>query len=180
MNDAEAYSLFVKGLKPELRREIGTWVDVNDLDRAKAVALKADAYTSQAQPIKEEKADKKGWGGRRRKGAVANVETTEKQKDTKKQVQGKMMTQNEVNALVAKQKKEWEKERNRAENERNRERNLRDRSRRNAGPSNRQEGPGACYWCKGPHHIRVCPVIRQMREATQGGASSSGHQQGNA
>ena len=60
MNDAEAYSLFVKGPKPELRREIGTWVETNDLERAKVVALKVDAYTSQTQPIKDEKGNKKG------------------------------------------------------------------------------------------------------------------------
>ncbi len=108
------------------------------------------------------------------------MEKTEKQKDTKKHGQVKMMTQEEVNALMNKSKKDWEKERNRAENERNRDRNLRDRSRRDAGPSNRQDGQGACYWCKGPHHIAVCPVVKQMREAAQSGASTSGHQQGNA
>ncbi len=108
------------------------------------------------------------------------VEYAEKSKDTKKQGQGKMMNPEEVNALLAKGKKDWEKERNRAENEPNRDRNIRDRSRRDAGPSNRQDGPGACYWWKGPHHIAVCPAVKQMREAAQSGASTSGHRQGNA
>ena len=176
MTDAEAYSLFVKGLKPDLRCEIGTWVQTNDLDNAKAIALKADAYTMPQG--KDEK--KKEWDKGQRRGSVANVEEGETKKENKKQGKKKLMNPDEVNALLSKKKKKREKERNQAENERNRERNAQECSRCDANSGqNQRDGQGACFWCKGPHHVAVCPVIKQMREAAQSGASTS-QQQGNA
>ena len=178
VNESEAYSLFVKGLQPELKREIGIWVDVDDLDKAKQVALRAEVYSAPPQK-NEQSGSQKGGFRRRRGGFVGNVDGDEdkgKKNKDKKGRKEKMMTEDEVNALVSQKKKQWEKDRNRAENERNRERNeraRRDRDGQGSGQGQDRRYRGACYWCQGPHHVAQCPVIKQLKDAAQGGPSTS-------
>ena len=107
------------------------------------------------------------------------MEQEENQKGNKKPGKKETMTRNEVNALIS-QKKEWEKDRNRAENERNCQRNEWNRSQRGVGPCQGQDDRRACFWCKGPHRVSACPVIKEVREIAQRGAFGSQHQQGNA
>ena len=46
VNTSEAFSLFVRGLQPDLKREIGLWVKPDDLKEAIELALRAEVYAT--------------------------------------------------------------------------------------------------------------------------------------
>ena len=177
MNASEAFSLFVKGLQPELKREVGMWVETDNLEKAQQLALRAEVYT--ASSSKGQADDNKGKFRRRKGGFVGNVDGDEDNKKKNKDKKGrkeKLMTEDEVNAMVSQKKKQWEKDRNWAENERNRERNeraRRDKDGQGSGQGQDRRYRGSCYWCQGPHHVAQCPVIKQLKDAAQGGPSTS-------
>ena len=84
VNESKAYSLFVKGLQPELKREIGIWVDVDDLKKAKEVALRAEVYSA-PPPKNEQPGDGRSkFRGRNRGGFVGNVDGGENDNKKKK------------------------------------------------------------------------------------------------
>ena len=157
MNGAEAFVAFVRGLKPEIRQQVGVHVEKGNLQAAKEMALRMDAYAPQGSTSK--KADRKNR-------QVHNIEEGGG-KDKNKQ---KMLTKEEVNALLAAEQKKWEKAKNKEINEQNRRRNEKAKA---AKEKTRKRGQGPCYLCQGQHHIRDCPDMARLRQGTGGGGSAS-------
>ena len=158
MNGAEAFATFIRGLKPEIRQQVGVHVEKGNLQAAKEMALRMDAYAPQGSTSK--KADN------RKNRQVHNIEGGGR-KDKNKQ---KTLTKEEVNALLAAEKKKWEKAKNKEINEQNCCRNEKAKVTKE---KIRKRGQGPCYLCQRQHHIRDCPNMARLRQGTGGGGLAS-------
>ena len=80
----------------------------------------------------------------------------------------KKMSQEEVDELLAIEKKKWQKAKKKEIK----------KAKAATGRQNQQRprGPGPCYLCQGQHHIKDCPDMARLRQNI-GSSSSTG--QGN-
>lgn len=162
MNIAEAFSLFMKGLQPNLKQLVGSMVRTDDLDGAIDFAKQATKYSTFEKTEKDNKTAKDQKFQKGKKGQVNLVQDEDKM--SKEQHELMAVQKNRLKQLKdtadkqAQKNSDWKKESDRRRQQ--------------------QNVPRTCLYCgKKGHFVQQCPKIKELESLKAG--QSSGQSSGN-
>lgn len=162
MNASEAFSLFMRGLQPQMKQFVGSLVTTDDLDAAIELVKKASKYSTgdtskkdvDATKGKNPKWNKKGQVNVVSAESKAQAELMAVQKNRLKQLKEEADKQAKRNKTLKEEGKKWQEQ---------------------------QNAPKTCWYCgKKGHFVQQCPKIKELEKLkttadTSGASGSSGN-----
>lgn len=158
MNMAEAFSLFMKGLQPNLKQLVGSMVRTNDLEGAIEFAKQATKYSTFEKTEKDSKTHKEQKSNKGKKGQLHIVQ--EGKEESKEQ-----------HELMAVQKNRLKQLKENADKQAQRNKELKKEAQQ---LKQQQNAPRTCLYCgKKGHFVQQCPKIKELENLKD--AQSSGN-----
>ena len=159
MNIAEAFSLFMKGLQPQLKQLVGSLIRTDDLEGAIELVKKATKYGAVDKPAKD---------------AGAGKDQKEIKRNKKGQVHAVSGEDKAQQELMAVQKNRLKQLKDEADKQAQKNKQLKEEAKK----LKEQKMPKTCLYCgqKG-HFVQQCPKIKDLEKkaSTSGNASNSGN-----
>ena len=158
ISNEEAFSAFVRGLKPEYKRHI-LLTQVRDLDTAMRMAERVGATEELINtPSRRKEGGGGGNQGKGRKGKNSKRGPRLNAMDTDKKKKPDPQPESESNAALNRQR--------RRDNDKNRREKK--NPRKNKDKNRRERKPIVCHFCKKPGHmVQDCALMREAAKAHQ-------------